>query len=79
MILEFRSRTVMTKGSERTAMSSSFEYYDQLSRYFGKVSSCIRCGNCEERCPQKLPVRNFLKEVAAHFENRDWEPEPDVM
>ena len=67
------------KEPERTAMSSSFEYYDQLSQYFGKASACIRCGNCEERCPQKLPVRNLLKEVAAHFENRNREPEPDVM
>ena len=67
------------KEPEQTAMSSSFEYYDQLSQYFGKASACIRCGNCEERCPQKLPVRNLLKEVAAHFENRNREPEPDVM
>ena len=66
------------KEPERTAMSSSFEYYDQLTHFFGKASACIRCGNCEERCPQKLPVRNLLKEVSAHFENRDWEPEPDV-
>ena len=67
------------KEPERTAMSSNFEYYGQLAQYFGKASACIRCGNCEERCPQKLPVRNLLKEVAAHFETPYREPEPDVM
>ena len=36
------------------------------------------CGLLSGDDPQKLPVRNLLKEVSAHFENRDWEPEPDV-
>lgn len=67
------------KEPERTAMSSNYEYYDQLTQFFGKAGACIRCGNCEERCPQHLPVRNLLKEVAAHFEQPFSEAEPDVM
>ena len=28
------------------------------------------CGACEDRCPQHLPIREHLKAVAEHFENK---------
>ncbi len=34
----------------------------------GKASECIRCGKCEKVCPQHLPIRELLKNVAATFE-----------
>lgn len=43
-------------------------YYTHLKEVFGKASDCIRCGKCETMCPQHLPVRTYMKEVADHFE-----------
>lgn len=35
----------------------------------GKASSCIKCGACEEVCPQKLPIPSLLAEAQALFES----------
>ena len=43
-------------------------YYKALTETRGKASDCIECGLCEQVCPQKLPIRQHLKEVAATFE-----------
>ena len=34
----------------------------------GNASDCIKCGKCEKVCPQHLPIRNLLKDVAKTFE-----------
>lgn len=36
----------------------------------GRASDCIHCGKCERTCPQHLPIRSLLKDVAAEFEIR---------
>ncbi|MBQ7703102.1 MAG: 4Fe-4S dicluster domain-containing protein, partial [Firmicutes bacterium] len=33
-----------------------------------KASECIKCGQCEEACPQHLPIMDLLDEVAATLE-----------
>ena len=45
-------------------------YYNSVSTGsgHGKASECIRCGKCEKVCPQHLPIRDLLKDVAKTFE-----------
>ena len=42
-------------------------YYRFAVTSEGRASSCIRCGRCEARCPQHLPVRQLLEEAARVF------------
>ena len=34
----------------------------------GRASECIRCGKCEQVCPQHLPIRELLQSVAEALE-----------
>jgi predicted aldo/keto reductase-like oxidoreductase len=43
-------------------------YYTICTKDGGKASECIACGKCEAICPQHLPIRELLREVAAEFE-----------
>ena len=37
---------------------------------YGKASDCIKCGMCEAVCPQHLPIRDLLEQVAETFEKK---------
>lgn len=41
--------------------------YIQHTTENGKADACIRCGKCEKQCPQHLPIRELLKNVAETF------------
>ncbi len=45
-------------------------YYNNVHTAPGrKASDCLECGKCEKVCPQHLPIRKLLKDVAAEFEH----------
>lgn len=56
------------KKQEQNEKWNSEMYYDVHTRDAGKASDCIACGKCEYICPQHLPIRELLKDVAAEFE-----------
>ena len=44
-------------------------YYEDVHIAPGrKASDCLKCGKCEKVCPQHLPIRKLLEQVAAEFE-----------
>jgi predicted aldo/keto reductase-like oxidoreductase len=55
------------------ALNASFMWDDAnqwLAGYTqvkGGASLCTECGQCEEMCPQGLPIRDLINEAAALF------------
>lgn len=43
-------------------------YYGNLTQSHGRASACLNCGKCEQRCPQHLPIRKYLADVAGELE-----------
>lgn len=44
-------------------------YYHNVHTSPGRLASdCIKCGKCEKACPQHLPIRKLLENVAQEFE-----------
>lgn len=46
-------------------------YYSKvLTVDHGKASDCVGCGACEASCPQSLPIRDYLAQIAERFEKK---------
>ena len=58
----------MREHLEEKGWTVNFNNYAQLAQKFGKAKDCVACGQCEEMCPQHLPIIEKLKEVSAHFD-----------
>ena len=54
--------------NNRKLFNAGGGYYGSYTRNGNKASDCVKCGQCEAICPQKLPIRQLLADVAAEFE-----------
>ena len=44
-------------------------YYEEVHTAPGRrASDCLKCGECEKLCPQHLPIRKLLEEIAKEFD-----------
>ena len=48
--------------------SKNPEDYLRYTIGHGKASECIKCGKCEKECPQHLPIRSLMEDIAKRFE-----------
>ena len=58
----------MREHLEEKGWTINFTNYEVIAKGAGKAGQCIGCGQCENICPQHLPVIQLLKDVAAHYE-----------
>ncbi len=45
-------------------------FYFHILKEEQRASHCEECGQCEELCPQHIPIRDMLKEVVREFESQ---------
>lgn len=50
--------------------NADYYYHNVHTKNAGKASECIKCGKCEQICPQHLKIRELLTEVAEEFEKQ---------
>lgn len=48
--------------------NADYYYHSVHTVRNGKASDCVKCGKCEAACPQHLPIRALLADVAREFE-----------
>lgn len=44
------------------------QHYRQLTGQFAPASECLQCGQCEEHCPQHIPIIDNLRKVVQTLE-----------
>ena len=54
---------------EHKGWTINFTNYNKLAQNHGRASECVQCGQCEEMCPQHLPIVDTLEKVAEHYEH----------
>ena len=47
---------------------TSRKKYAGLTAEGGRAADCLECGQCEDACPQHLPIRDLLKQVSRTFD-----------
>lgn len=74
-ILAFYDEFLRSPGGE-TKRREIMEKYQTTVPSENRANTCIKCGTCEEKCPQSLPIRKFLSEVQFFLENIPPPPPP---
>lgn len=59
----------MREHLEEKGWTVNYTNYEILASKFGKAKDCIKCGQCENVCPQHLSIIKNLKDVSAHFDH----------
>lgn len=58
-----------TMNSKKLYKDWNADYYYGIHTGPGRrASDCLKCGKCEKACPQHLPIRQLLEDVAKKFE-----------
>ena len=55
--------------NDRTTRSRHKILYERAIYGKGKAGDCIKCGKCEKVCPQHLPIRREIQDIASMFES----------
>ena len=55
-------------GEPQIIRSKNYYTHYTATLGMGKASSCIGCKQCEQHCPQHLPITEYLKRTAELFE-----------
>ena len=55
-------------GTDGVDLAEAKKRYGWRTKEAGKASDCIKCGACEGSCPQHLPIRELLEEIAGVLE-----------
>lgn len=60
-----------TMNSKKLYKDWNADYYYGMHTGPGRrASDCLKCGKCEKACPQNLPIRQLLEDVAKKFEKK---------
>jgi uncharacterized protein len=66
--MEIPISTVLTSPSFAKRIPEDRFFGEMVAVAMEKAAKCADCGNCEERCPYKLPIREMLNEQVEWFE-----------
>lgn len=56
-------------GERQIPLAKNYYAHYTTSLGMGKASACIECKQCEQHCPQHLPITESLKKVSSLFED----------